>query len=241
MARAGLLDVSGDESRQAPARRALRFDLESQLRRPTGLQGPHTPRVAGDGGGRSDRRTFRRYPRLALTGGRARSGDAMHRMPPRRHVLVAPTASRPHRTPASSRIMRAARSPATPDLPPDAMVMAPDPHGHPAACRTVIGRRTVIIGVRRSPTPGRAEGKAESPAPMMPMVPVMPMPRLRGAGRNDHPEEQGKTGEQASERRHGQTSDASPPELGEAYLYSLPFAAYRSHQQRICGTMTGPL
>ena len=39
MARAGLLDVPGDESRQARARRALRLDLEPQFRGPPGLKG----------------------------------------------------------------------------------------------------------------------------------------------------------------------------------------------------------
>ena len=59
MARARLLDVPGDESRQARARRALRLDLEPQLRRPPGLQGPHPSGVAGDGGRRRDRRPLR--------------------------------------------------------------------------------------------------------------------------------------------------------------------------------------
>ena len=45
---------------QAQAGRALRLDLEPQLRRPPGLQGPHASGVARDGGGRRDRRTFRR-------------------------------------------------------------------------------------------------------------------------------------------------------------------------------------
>ena len=39
--------------------RALRLDLEPQLRGPPGLQGPHPPGVARDGGGGRDRRTFR--------------------------------------------------------------------------------------------------------------------------------------------------------------------------------------
>ena len=42
------------------ARRALRLDLEPQLRRPPGPQGPHAPGVAGHGGGGGDRRAFRR-------------------------------------------------------------------------------------------------------------------------------------------------------------------------------------
>jgi hypothetical protein len=54
MARAGLLDVPCDESRQAGAGRALRLDLEPQLRRPSGLQGPHASRLAGDGRSRGE-------------------------------------------------------------------------------------------------------------------------------------------------------------------------------------------
>ena len=42
------------------AGRALRLDLQPQLRRPPGLQGPHASGVAGDGGGGGDRRAFRR-------------------------------------------------------------------------------------------------------------------------------------------------------------------------------------
>ena len=60
LARAGLLDVPRHESRQAQAGRALRLDLEPQLRRPSGLQGPHASGVARHGGGGGDRRPFRR-------------------------------------------------------------------------------------------------------------------------------------------------------------------------------------
>ena len=52
---------------QARAGRALRLDLEPQLRGPPGLQGPHASGVAGDGGGGGDRRQVRRRARLALT------------------------------------------------------------------------------------------------------------------------------------------------------------------------------
>ena len=60
MARARLLHVPGDEPRQAPAGRALRLDLEPQFRGPAGLQGPHPPGLARDGGRRRDRRPLRR-------------------------------------------------------------------------------------------------------------------------------------------------------------------------------------
>src|SRR5262245_28540938 len=66
MARAGLLHVPRDEPRQAHAGRALRLDLEPQLRGPSGLQGPHTPRVARDGSGRRHRGSLRRCSRVAL-------------------------------------------------------------------------------------------------------------------------------------------------------------------------------
>ena len=66
MARAGLLDVPGDEPRQARARRALRLDLEPQFRGPPGLQGPHPSRLAGDGGGGGDRRAVRRREGVAV-------------------------------------------------------------------------------------------------------------------------------------------------------------------------------
>ncbi len=66
LARAGLLDVPRHEPGQAPAGRALRLDLEPQLRGPAGLQGPHPSGVAGDGGGGGDRRPLRRRARLAL-------------------------------------------------------------------------------------------------------------------------------------------------------------------------------
>ena len=46
---------------QAEAGRALRLDLEPQLRGPPGLQGPHPSGLAGDGGGGGDRRAFRRH------------------------------------------------------------------------------------------------------------------------------------------------------------------------------------
>ena len=60
VARARLLHVPRHESRQAQSGRAMRLDLEPQLRGPAGLQGPHAPGLAGHGGRRGDRRTFRR-------------------------------------------------------------------------------------------------------------------------------------------------------------------------------------
>jgi 3-isopropylmalate/(R)-2-methylmalate dehydratase large subunit len=59
MARAGLLDVPCHERRPVGAGRALRVDLEPQLRGPPGLQGPHASGLAGHGRGGRDRRPFR--------------------------------------------------------------------------------------------------------------------------------------------------------------------------------------
>ena len=60
VARARLLDVPRHEPRPARRRRALRLDLEPQLRGPPGRGRAHAPRQPGDGGGRGDRRALRR-------------------------------------------------------------------------------------------------------------------------------------------------------------------------------------
>ena len=52
------------------AGRALRLDLEPQLRRPPGPQGPHPSGVAGDGGGGGDRRPLRRRAGVEVTAGK---------------------------------------------------------------------------------------------------------------------------------------------------------------------------
>ncbi len=67
VARAGLLHVPGDEPGQAQAGRALRLDLEPQFRGPAGLQGPHPPGLARDGGRRRDRRPLRRRAGVEVT------------------------------------------------------------------------------------------------------------------------------------------------------------------------------
>ena len=66
MARARLLDVPRDEPGQASAWRALRLDLEPQFRGPPRLQGPHPPRLAGDGRRRGDRRAVCRCEGVAV-------------------------------------------------------------------------------------------------------------------------------------------------------------------------------
>src|SRR5438552_9118304 len=66
MARARLLHVPRHEPRQTSAGRALRLDLQPKFRGPPGLQGPHPSRLAGDGGGRRNRRTFRGRARVEI-------------------------------------------------------------------------------------------------------------------------------------------------------------------------------
>src|SRR5205085_2470043 len=68
LARSGLLDVPGHEPRHPPARRALRVDLQPQLRGPPGPRRAHAPRFSPDGRGGGDRRAFRRHPRVGGTG-----------------------------------------------------------------------------------------------------------------------------------------------------------------------------
>ena len=62
---------------QAQAGRALRLDLEPQLRGPPGLQGTHAFGVAGDGGGRRDRRALRRRAGVEI----ARRRDSIIKRP----------------------------------------------------------------------------------------------------------------------------------------------------------------
>ena len=68
MARAGLLDVPGDEPRQGPGRRTLRLDQQPQFRRPAGPQIAHPPRLSGDGGGGGGDRPSRRCPHAGARG-----------------------------------------------------------------------------------------------------------------------------------------------------------------------------
>ncbi len=89
MARARLLDVPRHEPGQAPARRALRLDLEPQLRGPPGLQGPHASRVAGDGGGGGDRGAVCRRAGVAVTRLMGQNGFAEIARPSRDEHLSA--------------------------------------------------------------------------------------------------------------------------------------------------------
>lgn len=73
MARAGLLDVPGDERRPAGAGRALRVHVQPQFRRPAGRGRPHPPGEPGDGRRRRAGRPFRRRAQARLTGRRERS------------------------------------------------------------------------------------------------------------------------------------------------------------------------
>src|SRR5581483_3796349 len=76
MARAGLLDVPRDERRPPRAGRALRVDVEPQLRGPPGRRRPHASRESGDGGRGRHRRPFRRRPSTVLDP----RGNAMKKM-----------------------------------------------------------------------------------------------------------------------------------------------------------------
>ncbi len=70
LARGGLLDVPGDEPRHPRAGRALRLDVQSQLRGQAGTRRAHAPGLPADGGCRGDRGAFHRHKQLEL--GRAR-------------------------------------------------------------------------------------------------------------------------------------------------------------------------
>ena len=67
LARTGMLDVPRHESRHSFARRALRLDQQSQLRRPPGPRRTHASCLSGDGGGSGNRRPLRRYSQLAAS------------------------------------------------------------------------------------------------------------------------------------------------------------------------------
>ena len=62
LARRGLLHVPGHESRHPPARRALRLDLQPQLRGPAGQGRAYAPGQPGDGRRRRHRGPLRRRP-----------------------------------------------------------------------------------------------------------------------------------------------------------------------------------
>ncbi len=67
LAGAGLFDVPGDEPRQARARRALRVDVEPELRRAPGQGRPHPPRLPRRRGRHRDRRPLRNPARPERT------------------------------------------------------------------------------------------------------------------------------------------------------------------------------
>src|SRR6478672_3129178 len=66
MARGGMLDVPGDEPRHPRRRRALRLDLEPQLRGAAGEGWAYPPGQSKDGCRGCDRGTFRRHQGLEL-------------------------------------------------------------------------------------------------------------------------------------------------------------------------------
>ena len=62
----GLLDVPWDEPRHPPAGRAMRFDLEPELRGSAGTRRAHAPRQPGNGRGDSARGHFVDVRELSL-------------------------------------------------------------------------------------------------------------------------------------------------------------------------------
>ncbi len=63
--RSRMLDVSGDERRPARNRRAMRRDLEPELRGAPGTRRPYAPRQSGDGRRRRGGRSLHRRPRIS--------------------------------------------------------------------------------------------------------------------------------------------------------------------------------
>ena len=61
---------------QLAPRRALRLDLQPQLRGPPGPRRAHPPGLAANGGGGGDRRPFRRHPHVPLDTGHAASSTS---------------------------------------------------------------------------------------------------------------------------------------------------------------------
>ena len=76
LARRGLLDVPGDEPRHPAAGRALRLDLEPQLRGAPGPRRAHPPRQPGDGRRGRHRGPLRRHQELELAWSRSRPSPA---------------------------------------------------------------------------------------------------------------------------------------------------------------------
>ncbi len=73
MAAGGLLDVPRNEPGHPPAGRALRLDLQPQLRGATGPRRAHAPRQPGHGRGDRARRPLRRRPRARAGAGRVKA------------------------------------------------------------------------------------------------------------------------------------------------------------------------
>ena len=113
-----LLDVPRHEPRRARARRALRVDLEPQLRGTPGRRRADASRQPGDGRGGRDRRPLRRRPRelapmkpfRAVTGARRGARPRRRRHRPD-HPEAVPEADRAHRVTASSSSTTGAKDP----------------------------------------------------------------------------------------------------------------------------------
>src|ERR1700674_3669225 len=67
MARVGMLDVPGHESRHPAATRTLRVNQQPEFRRTPGPRRTHAPGQPHDGGSGGDCRTFYRHKELAIS------------------------------------------------------------------------------------------------------------------------------------------------------------------------------
>ena len=126
--------------------------------------------------------------------------------------------------------------------------VAPNAYPRPAARRSRgIGRRVVIwsrvvrVGIAPAPTIAEPKSKPESGTPTPAAAPVASSPpRVCAAGHErQETENQNCACEKSCQPRHRCTSGAASP-FAKPTLYHRRAGLY-SHQQRICGTITGPL
>ena len=92
-----LLDVPRHEPGHPRSRRALRLDVEPELRGPAGRRRPHASRQPGDGRGDGDRGPLRRHPRVRAGAGGVRPFRSRH---------LARRGARPRRTSTPTRSCR---------------------------------------------------------------------------------------------------------------------------------------
>jgi hypothetical protein len=106
LARGRLLDVPGHEPGHPAAGRALRVDLEPQLRGPPGPRRAHAPGLAPDGRRGGDRGALRRHPRGA-------EDEAIETIRARSATSTAPTSTPTRSCPSSSSSASSARASAS--------------------------------------------------------------------------------------------------------------------------------